>query len=255
MAVPPFDAVIALAGQPGPDDLFASLLLSRARRIISADGGADRAARLGFVSDYIVGDFDSIADGDARATAASAKHFRFPRDKDHTDGELALAAAVLLSSGKHVPDDEYELYRQFDAIGDLRGMSLLFLNYFGSRHDHTLANMALALLASRRRADVFLTDGTTLGRLVTGPACLRPVFPSDCFVRAGERAFLFSVLPLDDRVDGLTLRGLRWELDNARLPLTRALALSNRAPAGYPDCASLALERGTVALFTFPEDL
>ncbi len=255
MAIQTFDAVIALAGQQAADDIFASLLLSQSKRLIAADGGADHIMTLGYTPHYVVGDFDSIEGGKKREFSKTTNILKFPTDKYHTDGELALSVAVLLALGKPIPSDEFDLYDQFDRTEKLNGITLLFLNYFGSRHDHTLANIALSLLASRRGADVFLTDGTTLGRLVTGPAKRYPVFSSDYFSQAGDRRFLFSAQPLDDVVEGLTLKGLQWELHDVKLPLTRSLALSNRSETNYPDCVNVQVDRGTLALFTFPEDL
>jgi thiamine pyrophosphokinase len=250
-----FDAAIALAGCQGPEDIFASLLLSQAKYIIAADGGADCVTRLGFYPDLVIGDFDSIENDFERRMLASTELMVFTVDKNHTDGELALAAAVLHSLGEKIPQDEFELYEKFDRCDDLTGVSLLFVNYFGSRHDHTIANLALAALAARRGADVYLTDGTTLGRIVAGPVTLAPVFHRDCFARAGERLFLFSAQPLDEDVSGLTLKGLCWELDDACLAQARALCLSNRALTNHPDNVRLHCRRGTLAVFTFPASL
>ncbi len=255
MTIPLFDAVVALAGRPGPEDLFASLLLERSKRIVAADGGADHVIRLGFHPDLVAGDFDSIKGGRERSFHESTETMIFPIDKDYTDGELALAAAVLQTLGERLPHDEGDLYATFDKHDDLTGVSLLFLNCFGSRQDHTIANLALTVLAARRGADVFMTDGTTLGRVVKGPITLLPVFHRDCFARAGKRRFLFSAQPLDDGVLGLTIKGLRWELDDVTLPLTRALALSNCACTKRPDNVRLDCRQGTLALFTFPETL
>lgn len=254
MDIRSFSAAVALAGQEGPEDIFASLLLSRAEFFVAADGGADGLLRRGFCPDLVIGDFDSLEGGLERRFDASTDLRTFPCDKSHTDGELALSAAVLHALGKQIPEDEFELYAKFDQCDDLTGVSLLFLNYFGSRHDHTMANFALAVLAAQRGADVYMTDGTTLVRVIAGPISLAPVFHRAFFARAGERLFLFSVQPLDD-VSGLTIEGLQWELDDASLPRTRALALSNRAQTNHPDNVRLRCGRGALALFTFPADL
>ncbi len=253
MAIPWLDAVVALAGRRGSEDIFASLMLERAKQIIAADGGADHVIRLGFQPDLVVGDFDSIEGGIERSFHPSTKTRVFPFDKDYTDGELALAVAVLQAFGEEIPHDEDDLYTQFIEHEDLSGISLLFFNCFGSRQDHTIANLALTVLAARRGADVFMTDGTTLGRVISGPITLSPVFHRDCFARAGKRRFLFSAQPLDDGVLGLTIKGLRWEIDDVTLPLTRALALSNYARSNHPDNVRVDCRQGTLALFTFPE--
>lgn len=259
------DALIALAGSEGSPDFFASWMASHSRLLLAADGGADSLIRLGFVPDYLVGDFDSISKKTKEVLPATTVRIGLARDKDFTDGELATAAAVLLTQDKDLKNpafldpDGHALYRAFDEQADLTGKSYGFLNYRGDRTDHVLANMALARLLALRGATVFLTDGVTLGRIVRGPAELDRVFPKDCFDGAqgmspGKR-FLFSALPLDEKVTGFHLRGLNWELEDVRLPMGRSLALSNRSAGLYPTEASIRLEEGTVLLYTFPEDL
>ena len=205
MNIRSFDAAIALAGCQGPEDIFASLLLSQTKYIIAADGGADCVTRLGFHPDLVIGDFDSIENDFERRMLASTKLMVFPVDKNHTDGELALAAAVLHSLGEKIPQDEFELYEKFDRCDDLTGVSLLFVNYFGSRHDHTIANLALAALAARRSRRLFV-DGTTLGRIVAQVPNARTVFHRDCFARAGSCSS--STLPLDRRCQRFDAQGL-----------------------------------------------
>ena len=220
---------------------------------------------LGFVPDHVVGDFDSISEKALNTLPAGTVRIKLARDKDFTDGELATAAAVLLSLDRNLKDpaflkpDGQALYSAFEKEEDLAGKSYAFLNYTGERADHQLANMALARLLAIRGATVFLTDCLTLGRIVKGPAAAGPVFPEDCFdgarAKAPGKRFLFSALPLDDEVDGLYLRGLKWDLDGVRLPMGRSLALSNRAKDLYPGKAEAGLGKGTVFFYTFPEDL
>lgn len=54
----------------------------------------------GISPDLVIGDFDSIENDFERRMLASTKLMVFPVDKNHTDGELALAAAVLHSLGE-----------------------------------------------------------------------------------------------------------------------------------------------------------
>ncbi|HPX93819.1 MAG TPA: thiamine pyrophosphokinase [Bacillota bacterium] len=260
-----FDALIALAGSGSRLDFFASWTISRSRLILAADGGTDLLMDLGFTPDFLVGDYDSISEKALQNLSTDTVRVELSRDKDFTDGELATAAAVLLSCDQDLKDPAFSkpdgraLYLAFEKAGDLTGKSYAFLNYTGERVDHQLANIALARLLAVRGATVFLTDGLTLGRIVKGPVTADPVFPADCFDSArakvpGKR-FLFSALPLDDEVDGLCLHGLKWELDGVRLPMGRSLALSNRASGPYPLQVTARLKAGVVLFYTFPEDL
>jgi thiamine pyrophosphokinase len=61
--------------------------------VIAADGGADHARLLGIEIDLLVGDLDSVS----AETLAGVEHIeRHPVDKDATDLELALSAALRL---------------------------------------------------------------------------------------------------------------------------------------------------------------
>jgi thiamine pyrophosphokinase len=56
--------------------------------IIAADSGYDSAQKLGYQSDLLIGDMDSIV-----GNHANTETVVFPKDKDHTDTELALLKA------------------------------------------------------------------------------------------------------------------------------------------------------------------
>src|SRR6476469_6712168 len=64
-------------------------------RVVAADSGADTALTLGLPVHELVGDFDSVSRaGLAHATDAGASVQSHEPDKDATDLELALTAAL-----------------------------------------------------------------------------------------------------------------------------------------------------------------
>ena len=79
---------LILTGGPLPLELGP---LPDAEMVIAADEGIDNARQLGMPVDLLVGDLDSASDG-SEAFAGSVQ--RHPVDKDQTDLELALAAAL-----------------------------------------------------------------------------------------------------------------------------------------------------------------
>lgn len=259
----PFDVLIALAGEAGPFDYFLPFIFDHSRRIIAADGGVASVLGRGLMPDMVVGDFDSISPEHRHLLQDQTMELSFSPNKDYTDGELATAAAVLWSVGEDPRlfsgEEGHALYAAFDAHQDLSGRSYVFLNYTGRRHDHQLANIALARLLAIRGATVYLSDGSTMARIVTGQQSLSPVFSSCLFEEAKRQSpatrFLFSALALDDELAPLSIGGLLWTLDDMTLPYGRSLALSNRAEGLYPDHVSLKMGGGSVMLFTFPEGL
>jgi len=62
-------------------------------RVIAADAGIGHARLLGLVPELWVGDFDSVP-ADLPEELAAVPRRTFPAEKDKTDGELAIAAAL-----------------------------------------------------------------------------------------------------------------------------------------------------------------
>jgi thiamine pyrophosphokinase len=165
--------------------------------VVAADGGAQGATRLGFAIDLLVGDADSIDPAElARLAASGVPIRRADRDKDESDTELAILAAVELG-----------------AVG------VIVVGAFGGRRvDHALANVGLlAHPALAGRPCVLLAPEGRV-TLVTGPAT-RAV--------GGRVGDLVSLLPLGDGVTGVTTSGLAYPLRDEPLPVGPARGLSN----------------------------
>src|SRR4051812_18868525 len=116
--------------------------------VIAADGGARHAAGLGVTLDLWVGDGDSLGDeGIAELAAAHVPIERSTAEKDRTDLELAVDAALARGAGGLV------------IVGALGG----------ERVDHALANVALLARADLAGRPVVLLDGTARLSLVHAP--------------------------------------------------------------------------------------
>lgn len=164
--------------------------------VIAADGGLSLAAPLGLDVAAVVGDMDSVDPVElAAAEHRGARIERHPVDKDATDLQLALDAAVAAGA---------------DDITVVGGS--------GGRIDHLLANATL--LASDRYAAVslrWLTPGATVIVCDTR----RPVT-----IDGGE-GDLVSLIPIGGRVSDITATGLRWPLEHATLDAGSTRGVSN----------------------------
>lgn len=168
---------------------------------IAADGGARHAAALGRSLDLWVGDGDSIGDAELAALAASGVPIRrAPVDKDESDTELALLAAVGAGAAR------------ITVLGALGG----------ERVDHGLANVWLLGHPRLAGRDVRLVDAAVRIRLV-GPG------RTDLGGRIGD---LVSLLPFGGDAAGLTTDGLRYPLRDEALPSGPSRGLSNVRDAG-----------------------
>ena len=189
--------------------------------VVAADGGARHAATVGRRLDLWVGDGDSLGeDGVAELAAAGIPIRRLAVDKDESDTELAVVAAVEAGA------------RRVTILGALGG----------ARFDHGLANVWL--LADPRLAgcDVRIVDAAARIRLV-GPG------RHDLGGRIGD---LISLMPFGGDAQRVTTAGLRYPLHAEALPLGPSRGLSNVRDAGD---ASIELGAGRLLVAETPATL
>jgi thiamine pyrophosphokinase len=189
--------------------------------VIAADGGARHSGIIGRPIDLWVGDGDSLGDDAlAELVAAGVPVERAAIDKDETDAELALLAAI--ARGAH----------RITVLGALGG----------DRFDHALANVWL--LAHQRLAGrtVVLLDVAARVRLA-GPGIV------DLAGRVGD---LVSLLPFAGDAAGLVTAGLRYPLRGESLAAGPSRGLSN--VRDEPD-ASVAIESGRLLVVETPARL
>jgi len=167
------------------------------RLVVAADGGARGAERLGVAIDLVVGDCDSLGEADlVRLAAAGIEIRRAPADKDESDTELAVLAAIERGAAT------------VTVVGALGG----------SRFDHALANVALLALPALGDRPCALLDPAARVRLLTGPGTLE---------LPGQPGGVVSLLPFGDGVAGVTTEGLAFPLREEPLPAGPARGLSN----------------------------
>ena len=185
--------------------------------VIAADGGAASLERIGFAPDVLVGDLDSIPDARLEELQRVVPEIlRYPTRKDATDAELALGEALARGA------------TEITVVGA----------FGGPRVDHELANVLLLAAPSIRDRDV---------RLLTESFEAWAVCNSER-VFATETGDTVSLLPVGDKVAGVTTDGLEWKLDQAALTLGSTYTVSNAAASSR---VSVSVGTGTVILFHY----
>lgn len=184
------ETILIFAGGPIPPKDLASEL-PNADLIVAADSGYDTALSLGYTVDVIVGDFDSITSTPLPDHVIIERH---PTDKDQTDLDLALELAMR---------------EEPERIAVVAGT--------GGRQDHELATATL--VCSERWAAVEDLDWfseRSRSHVVRGRRLLH-----------GDVGSTVSLLAMGGPAEGITTRGLAWEMANDTLQLGSTRGVSN----------------------------
>ena len=162
--------------------------LDGADQVIAADGGAASLDRIGRRPDRLIGDLDSVEPSlAARLADAGVRVERHPPDKDASDTELAVEAALEAGATEVV---------LLGAFG-------------GSRIDHELANLLLLADAALAGRDI---------RAVRGGSVVRAVHGGGRAELRGAVGDIVTLLPIGSDATGVTTDGLRWPLDVGHAP-------------------------------------
>jgi len=180
--------------------------------VVAADGGAASALAFGFQPDVVVGDLDSI---DARVLAELRRRGvaieTHPRDKDATDGQLAIERALRTQPA-----------------------SVWLLGFLGGpRLDQALAHVLFLARVGTRA--VMLDEHNEITLLQPGTSLAWPPEPNE----------VVSLIPLTAEVLGIQTHGLRWPLTGERLQLGDTRGVSNEPNA--PE-ARVSIERGKLLI-------
>lgn len=174
--------------------------------IIAADGGYAHTQKLGLKPDVVLGDFDSLGYVPQDAQI-------YPVEKDDTDCMLAVRASLEKGC------DSIVIYGALD----------------GPRMDHTVANLQTLLYLARRGA-----SGTLVGKHNIVTAVRNGTVRFDAMARG-----TVSVFCIGEQARGVTIRGLKYELQNGTLTPDYPLGVSN---AFLGKEASVTVEDGTLIL-------
>lgn len=174
--------------------------------LFAADGGLDTLRRLGLRPDLVIGDLDSAE----TLPTEDIPLIRLPTHKDITDTDAAVREAL--------------------ARGCAR---FFFFGVLGGRPDHSFANFTLlARLARQGCSAVLYGAGYEISAVHNGTL----TFDAAC------RGYL-SVFSFSEKSEGVSLRGLAYEMENGTLESTFGMGVSNEF-TGVP--ASVSVQNGTL---------
>ena len=179
--------------------------------IICADGGINHLNALGISPDVIIGDFDS-----SEKSIEFVNIIEYPKEKDDTD--LGLAINYAAKKG----------YDECIAVGCL-----------GGRLDHTYANISLLDYALKQGVHLELIDDKS------------KIFLVDSYSEINKEKYKYvSVFSFEGTVEGITLEGFKYSLNNERLDCGYPLGVSNEI---IDDVGIVKLKKGKVIIMLIKE--
>ena len=162
--------------------------------IISVDGGAGHLRKMGINPDVLIGDFDSANSQDLDYYVSKGINVsKFPVEKDMTDSELAI-----------------------EKVLELGATEVVFLGALGTRIDHSFANIMLL----KKMLDIGLRGS------IADEHNELYMFDSNFSISKKEGRKL-SLIPITEKVTGVSTRGLKYPLVNATMVLGTSWGISN----------------------------
>ena len=181
--------------------------LENADLIIAADGGANHLMDMGIIPHCIIGDLDSIhPDTRNFFEGKSVEFIRYPSRKEQTDTDLCVTFALEKGAS-----------------------DITLAGSTGKRLDHTLANIFLLRRLADRNVSSRIIDGHNEIYLVTasGKAPSEGLHGVSLELEGSPGEFL-SLIPISERVEGVTLEGLAYPLKNHTIAFGSSLGVSNQ---------------------------
>ena len=187
--------VIFLNGEYKYSQEFIDKLVSENAACFCADGGANFAFKYGKIPEVIVGDLDSIEK--KVLEYYKSKNIlikKFPKDKDFTDFELILKEINKISENKNFVEKIF-------VVGGL-----------GKRIDMTLSNL---FIMEKYKNLVFLQENEEI------------FYAEKSFVLKNKKDCEFSIIPISEKVEKLTLKGFKFETDKIDVKRKSSRLVSN----------------------------
>ena len=176
--------------------------------IICADGGFSHARQAGIRPDLLIGDQDSYSEGFPQGIPALTCR----PEKD--DSDMMLAVKEGLARG----------YRDFVLLGAT-----------GGRFDHTLANLQTIAYGLAHGAFVLIADRDNMITMLQNDTVVLPKI----------NGYYLSVFSYTEVCDGVSLEGVKYPLQQARLTNWFPLGLSNEILA---ESARVTVQEGILVI-------
>lgn len=183
--------------------------------VICADGGLEKAEKLNLKPNLILGDFDSVSYNVLeKYKKLNIETITFPIEKDYTDMELAI---------------EYACNKGFKDV--------VLIGASGTRLDHTIANILLLEKYSLLEINIEIIDNNNYISIISNNAHIKI---------HNKKGYFVSLVPVTETIEGLTLEGFKYPLNNVNVKRGSTLCISNEI---IEDIGVVKLIKGSAFVF------
>ena len=181
------------------------------QNIIVCDRGLEALYKLKIIPNHVVGDFDSVSPEILEFYKKQSQiiFYTYHAEKDNTDTDIALKLAIRLKSSK-----------------------ITIMGALGKRIDHALANIHILKDALEANIPSQIIDTHNRIYLINESIQLEKDKIYGKYV---------SLIPLTSEVEGITLTGFKYPLENYTLPIGTSLGISNEI---IEDRAHIKMKKG-----------
>lgn len=188
--------------------------------VIAADGGLRHLEKAGLKADLVVGDFDTLGYEPEHENVV-----RLQVEKDWTDTFVAMEKGVELG------------YRNF-----------LFYGCLGGKLEHTIANLQHLVWLAQRGLNGWMTGEGRMATALcgTGAKSVRLAWPGK--QEGGPAAgTLISVFSMTEQSEGVTIKGLKYQIEGGKLTNSFPLGVSNEFTG---ETAEISVKKGILLVIT-----
>lgn len=207
------NTLIVTGGRININFLKAHLETNKYDIIIAVDKGLESLDALEIEPNYLIGDFDSInKDILEKYEKTKIQIIRLNPEKDLTDTHSAINLAI-----------------------EKEAKNITIIGAIGTRLDHTIANIHTLKIAIDKKINIKIINETNEITLIN----------HETKIKNTKTYKYISLIPLTTTVEGVTLRGFKYPLENRTLYIGDSLGISNEQ---IEETAEIQLKKGILIL-------
>ena len=187
--------LIVTGGNVNTEFLKKILEENKFETIIAADKGLEALNKINVMPNYIIGDFDSVNKTTLNQYENKNIEITYLKpEKDFTDTHMAIKLAI-----------------------EKRAKHITIIGATGTRMDHTLANIHVLNEALQNNVPTEIINEHNRIMLINKKAKL---------IKNTNYKYV-SIIPLTTKITGVTLKGFKYNIENATINLGESIGVSN----------------------------